>query len=79
MENIGQLCSAFAEAAYAYHYAYMAKVNNLATCFVIVAIVIAIVLGLLGDKKACVIWLIFGTIFWFFGGFGWLAAQFISY
>lgn len=59
--------------------AYMAQVNNLALCFIIVAIIVAIVLGIAKKKTACITWIICWTVFWFFGGFVWLASLFISY
>ena len=57
---------------------YIQKVNNLAISFIIVAIIIAVILAILKKKTACVIWIICGTIFWFFGGFVWLASLFIK-
>lgn len=58
-------------------YEYYARQSQLAFAFIIVAIVIAIILGLMGKKGACIIWLIFGTIFWLCGGFMWLASLFM--
>ena len=67
------------EITYTYYAEYYAKINQLATCFIIVSIIIAVILGVAGKKQSCIIWLICGTIFWLFGGFAWLASLFVTF
>lgn len=59
--------------------AYMARVYATAFSFIIVAIVIAVILKLAKKTIACIVWIVCTTVFWFFGGFLWLASLFMSF
>lgn len=72
-----RLLNAFA-GAYANAYdAYFQRVYTLAWVFAILTVIVAIVLHLSKRKKACIIWIICGTVFWFFGGYVRLAEFFV--
>lgn len=57
---------------------YIQRVNTLALALIIITIIAAIVLHISNRKKACIILIICGTIFWLFGGYFKLANFFVG-